>query len=194
MNLLNKTYWENRYTNQSTGWDLGIASSPITDYIDQLPNKSISILIPGSGNAHEAKYLYDHGFTNIHLLDIAQQPLDYARQQLPELPQHRFINIDFFEHTGQYDLIIEQTFFCALDIRFRESYVAKTYELLNNNGILAGVLFNIDTQREEPPFGGSIAEYNNLFKNHFKIKTMETCYNSMHDRVNKELFINFIKL
>ena len=40
----------------------------------------------------------------------------------------------FFEHNKKYDLILEQTFFCALNPALRRAYVAKVYELLNVNG------------------------------------------------------------
>jgi len=55
-------YWENRYQNQQTGWDIGEISSPLKAYIDQLEDKSIKILIPGAGNAYEAEYLFLNGF------------------------------------------------------------------------------------------------------------------------------------
>ena len=31
-----KNYWENRYNNNETGWDIGYLSTPLKDYIDQL--------------------------------------------------------------------------------------------------------------------------------------------------------------
>ena len=45
-----------------TGWDIGKGSTPILTYIDQLEDKSIKILIPGCGNAHEAEYLVSKDF------------------------------------------------------------------------------------------------------------------------------------
>ena len=53
-----KKYWQDKYINQHTGWDIGYISTPIKEYIDQLSDKSLKILIPGAGNAHEAAYLY----------------------------------------------------------------------------------------------------------------------------------------
>jgi len=51
-------YWTNRYNSDKTGWDLGEPSQPLTQYIDQIKNKEIKILIPGAGNAYEAEYLF----------------------------------------------------------------------------------------------------------------------------------------
>ena len=36
---LDKDFWENRYNNNTAGWDLGAPSPPIKCYIDQLTNK-----------------------------------------------------------------------------------------------------------------------------------------------------------
>jgi hypothetical protein len=54
----------------------------------------------------------------------------------------QIIHQNFFNHTNRYDLIVEQTFFCALHPSLRNQYVQKTYTLLNTNGKLVGVLFN----------------------------------------------------
>ena len=40
---LDKTYWENKYKSQSTGWDLGEISRPLKNYIDQIHNKELKI-------------------------------------------------------------------------------------------------------------------------------------------------------
>ena len=44
---LNDKYWTDRYQNQQTAWDVGYASTPIKEYIDQLTNKDHSPGMPG---------------------------------------------------------------------------------------------------------------------------------------------------
>ena len=180
MTLLNKSYWENRYTENETGWDIGVISTPLQTYIDQLTNKNISILIPGGG------------FKDTYVMDIAQKPLDTILER-NEIEKRYLIHQDFFEHNGQYDLIIEQTFFCALDPTLRRNYVTKMLELLKPNGKIIGLLFNFELTLEGPPFGGSKEEYIDLFNDYFTIKTLENCYNSIKPRSNKELFFIFEK-
>ena len=111
MSFTNKKYWENNYKTNQIGWDIGYASPPITNYIDQLKNKEISILIPGAGNAYEAEYLFRKGFKNINILDIAKQPLENLKKRIPPFPDKNLIQDDFFKHDQTYDLIIEQTFY-----------------------------------------------------------------------------------
>ncbi len=100
---------------------------------------------------------------------------------------------DFFTHNGQYDLIIEQTFFCAIDPALRKNYVQKMADLLAPGGTLTGVLFNKHFDFEGPPFGGSKQEYENLFSPFFDIKILETNNHSSPKRKGKELFFNFKK-
>jgi copper chaperone CopZ len=99
---------------------------------------------------------------------------------------------DFFKHQGKYDIIIEQTFFCALPPFLRQKYVWKMHHLLADDGILAGLLFN-RTFEVSPPFGGSKKEYELLFKNAFDVIKFETAQNSIAPRTNSELFIEFKK-
>jgi len=192
-NRFNAFYWSDKYKQNSTGWDLGHVSTPLKNYFDQLEGKSISILIPGGGNGYEAQYLYNLGFKNIYILDIVNQPLENFRTRVPDFPKENLINEDFFVHKGQYDLIIEQTFFCALDPALRKKYAEKAHQLLTENGSLAGLLFDFPLTEQGPPFGGSKKEYILLFSKQFKIKILERSYNSITERNGKELFIKFEK-
>jgi SAM-dependent methyltransferase len=191
----NAGYWENRYTQGLTQWDLGQASPPITQYIDQLPDRSPKILIPGAGNAHEAGYLHRKGFDQVFVMDISQQPLANFQALYPDFPPQQLLNQDFFRYNAQpFDLILEQTFFCALHPSLRPSYVQHMHRLLSPGGKLVGVLFGVPLNTDEPPFGGDYVEYLALFQPFFKIITMETCYNSIAPRAGRELFIILQKI
>ena len=187
---LDKVYWENRYLQKDTGWDLGQVSPPIKAYIDQLDNTEINILIPGCGNAYEANYLLEKGFSNITLIDLSPTLIEQLKSNL-NINQSQNINIvcgDFFALKGKFDLIIEQTFFCALHPSQRKDYCKKMSELLAPTGKLVGLLFNRNFENS-PPFGGSKVEYEELFSTCFQIQKMETCYNSVLPRQGSELFL-----
>lgn len=190
----NEQYWDTRYQTKQTGWDIGNVATPLKEYFDQLVDKQASILIPGCGNAYEAAYLLQQGFTNITLVDISPTLVDNLRETL-KIYLNKGLRIecqDFFEHQGQYDLIVEQTFFCALNPEWRPAYVQKMNELLKPDGKLVGLLF--DKQFEGgPPFGGSKTEYEALFTPFFNIKIMERAYNSITPRAGAELFCIFQK-
>lgn len=189
---LDSDYWDAQYKAKTTGWDLGQVSPPIKEYVDTLENKNTSILIPGCGNTYEAEYLLQAGFTNITVIDIAPTLVQELKQKFENNSNIKIIQGDFFEHQGTYDLILEQTFFCALTPTMRQKYVWKMHQLLSENGIIAGLLFN-RTFEVSPPFGGSKEEYELLFKNAFYFLKMDVALNSIAPRANSELFIEFKK-
>ena len=189
---LDKTYWNNQYLSQNIGWDLGEVSPAIKNFIDTLTDKNLSILIPGCGNAYDAEYLLQQGFTNITIVDIAPELVNKLQQKFANYKQIKVFNHDFFELNGSFDLIIEQTFFCALPPKLRQLYVYKMYHLLNSNGRLIGLLFNRQFEKN-PPFGGSILEYEQLFKIAFNFSPLNICENSIKPRANSEVFIDFYK-
>jgi len=164
---LDQDFWNQRYVEQQTGWDLGEASPPLVAIFDQIENKNASILIPGCGNAYEAQYLLEKGFTNITLIDIAPLLVKELQEQFVGNKHIHIICADFFDLEGQFDYIIEQTFFCALDPSLRKAYVDKMHSLLNPQGILTGVMFSQPFEKEGPPFGGTQEEYEGLFTGRF---------------------------
>lgn len=188
-------FWETRWQTGQTGWDLGAASPPLIRYADQIPvaRRSLRVLIPGCGNGYEAIHLLENGFTNLTMLDIAPTAIARMRErldnQVPDWEAHlRLVNGNFFELSGPFDLILEQTFFCALDPSLRLAYAQKMHELLSPGGKLAGVLFDKDFVGG-PPFGGHANEYRLLFEPLFRIKTMAPCYNSIAPRAGAEVFV-----
>lgn len=191
---MNKEFWENRYRSHNTGWDLGEISTPLKEYIDQLENRNLRILIPGAGNAYEAEYLFRQGFPDITVVDMAIQPLENFRKRIPENSSVKLIQKDFFQLEGEFDLILEQTFFCAIPVNLRKDYAKKSHELLAENGKIAGLLFDFPLTEDGPPFGGNKAEYLTYFSQYFKIEILERSYNSIKPRAGKELFFKFRKI
>jgi SAM-dependent methyltransferase len=190
---LDKDFWNTRYAENETGWDLGAPSRPLKEYIDTLTDKDLRILIPGCGKAYEAEYLHQLGFTNVFVIDLAPLALDEFSKRVPSFPKAHLIVGNFFEHDQTYDLILEQTFFCALDPKMRTDYATKMHELLKPNGKLAGVMFCFELTEQGPPFGGSAKEYEGYFSNLFTIERMEPCLNSIAPRLGRELWVELVR-
>ena len=192
-----KQYWTKRYKDGLTGWDIGGVSTPLQTYFDQLTDKSLRILIPGAGNAYEAEYLWKKGFSNVSILDVSPIPLALFKKRNPDFNEEHLIEKDFFKHKGVYDLIIEQTFFCTIvpHTMNRVKYATKMASLLAPKGKLVGLWFDfpLTGDLQKRPFGGSIKEYEKYLRPLFDICAFETCYNSIPERKNKELFGIFNK-
>jgi len=187
-------FWDNKYQSVGNpGWDVGYPVPALTSYFDQLENKNLRILIPGGGFGYETWYLFEHGFRNAFYLDFSMNAVSAFKEKFPEFPVENIILDDFFNFSGQFDLIIEHTFFCSLPKHKRFEYTKKMYQLLKPDGKLVGLLFNHDFGTDFPPFGGSVDEYASLFKNCFNFLYFEPCYNSVKPRYGRELFILFVK-
>lgn len=193
-NVNQAEFWQQRYETGSIQWDMGQVSPPLKAYIDQLPAtaKDQAILVPGAGNAYEVGYLHEQGFTNVTLVDFAAAPIAAFAERYPDFPSAHLLCADFFHLSAeqyQFDWVLEQTFFCAINPSRRDGYVEQMAALLKPQGKLVGLLFNVDFGRDEPPFGGTREEYQQRFGTCFEIEIMETSYNSHPARQGSELFV-----
>lgn len=189
MTTFDKNFWNQRWENKETGWDIGYASPAIVDYFENIEDKNSSILIPGCGNAYEAESLLKLGFKNISILDISDIAVRNLKEKYKNNDEIEVICDDFFNHQATYDFIVEQTFFCALNPSLRAEYVKKTHELLKPSGKLVGLLFNRNFEKAGPPFGGNQAEYEVLFQEYFELIQMDETTKSIPPRQGNEIFI-----
>ncbi len=189
MNQFSEAFWTERYQTNETQWDAGSITAPIKEYVDKLSDKNMKILIPGAGNGHEAEYLFNQGFKNVFVIDISPEPINNLKKRVPAFPAEQLITGDFFSHQGNYDLIIEQTFFCALDPSLQSAYPPQMKKLLKPGGRLIGLLFIDPVNSTAPPFALPKQAYVDLFQPYFHIHQLDICLNSIKPRAGRELFM-----
>ncbi len=189
---LNAEGWNARYLNENTPWDAGSATTPLREATSDLAKKT-RILIPGAGLAHEAQHLHEQGFTDVYVCDWAAEALRSFHKRVPTFPEKHLICADFFSLEGEYDVILEQTFFCAIHPDLRSAYAGKVQALLVDGGKLLGVLFGEIRKEEGPPFGGTKTEYLGYFEPLFSEVNITDCSNSIKPRLGRELFIELTK-
>lgn len=187
-------YWQARYaTPGRAGWDAGRVTPPLRAYFDQLAVASQPrILIPGAGRAYEAEYLHRLGFRHVVVADLAPEPLAALAARVPDFPAENLWQANFFAlaPAEPFDLIIEQTFFCAIAPSLRPAYARQCAALLRPGGKVVGLLFDTEfAGATEPPFGGNREEYRAYFAPYFRFIHFETAYNSLPARAGRELFI-----
>lgn len=192
MTRFDENYWQQRWQNGQTGWDIGGPAPAILQHFSSIGNKMLRILIPGCGNAYEARALWEMGFKNITVAEIVTSKAAALREQFKDTGIRVFQG-DFFQMDGQYDSIVEHTFFCSLSPELRPEYARKVFRLLRESGQLTGLLFNRTFDRAGPPFGGNREEYLSLFTPLFRQVILETCLNSIPPRAGSELFITLTK-
>ena len=189
---MDNSYWSERYNQGQTGWDIGYANPYLIEKVTAEFSKEAKILIPGAGNAHEIEALCKLGYTNVYALDWAKEPLENLKERLPDFPDSQLLHESFFDHQGEYDLVIEQTFFCALDPSLREEYVNHMYQILRIGGVLQGLLFMLP-DLPGPPFGGTINEYVDLFSRVFELGYFHPSFESIPPRQGSECFFRMTK-
>jgi SAM-dependent methyltransferase len=191
--VFDSTYWSSRYATGRDQWDAGSITEPLRAYFTQLGTPDTRrILIPGAGRAYEAEWLHQHGWLNVFVADIAPEALDALRQRVPSFPAEHLLLDDFFTMQPEqpFDLIVEQTFFCALDPALRSAYAKQCANLLQPGGKLVGLLFDGPIgPGNEPPFGGTRDEYRAYFEPYFNFVHFDAVYNSIKPRQGRELFI-----
>jgi hypothetical protein len=204
---LNAEYWQERWTNEQTGWDIGHPNHGLIAEVKSRFPKTSKILIPGAGRGHEAEALWEEGYLNTYVCDWAPEAFEsLAKSEVllrvqrevppkagaktfltPEEAKSRLIVADFFTLEGSYDLLLEQTFFCAIDPSQREQYVEQAAHLLKPLGMWMGIFFDCHFPTEGPPFGGDKETYRRLFEKHFEITKLERFEGSIGPRLGKEL-------
>ena len=189
-NLLDKTFWDQRWQEEKTGWDLGSPAPALIRFFDkrQLPLDT-RILIPGCGNAWEAEALIERGFNSVTLCDISPTLCAKLKERFHESPGIQIVCADFFNIDGPYDLVIEQTFFCALQPDLRYNYARQMAAIIRPGGLLAGLWFSVEFPFDGPPFGGNPTDYIQLLENDFLINEAEPCAHSVKPRQGNEWFI-----
>ncbi len=181
-------YWNNLYKEQRIGWDIGYAAPALTEYIDQIKNKHIKILVPGAGNAYEVEYLHKKNFKNVFMLDFSVDAVNSFKKRYSDFPDENIITDNFFSHKSKYDLILEQTFFTSFCPDKRKAFAKKIFNLLNKGGKYVGLFFSHEFMKPIPPFGATKEIYEQLFLPFFNFKRFEIAYNSIKPRKGREYF------
>jgi SAM-dependent methyltransferase len=144
-------------------WDLGGASPPLVAALGRgeagPPGRA---LVPGCGRGHDVRLLAAHGFDATGV-DFAARAVREARRlaRAAGQPGLRFERRDLFRlprsFEGAFDLVFEQTCFCAVHPSRRDEYVRAVHRVLRPGGLLLGLFFVIRPE-EGPPFGTTPAE------------------------------------
>ncbi len=186
----NPEYWEQKYQEQNTRWDIGEAAPPFVSLLSSssapLPRR---IAVLGCGRGYDAVLFAKHGFEVIGF-DFATSAIVEAEQiAKSENCDIKFLQRDIFdlpkEFTGYFDYILEHTCFCAIDIERRLSYVEVASSILKPHGQVIGLFFT-HNRPGGPPFGATPEEIREYFQDNFKIHYLNPVANSVSSRQGEE--------
>lgn len=193
--VANSQYWENRYIEGTTGWDLGQAAPPFVSLLDSAAApKTGKIAVLGAGSGYDASIFAQKGFEVIGF-DFAPSAIASATQ----LAQNNGISAQFLqrnifdlpaEFTHYFDYVLEHTCFCAIEPGDRPAYVKLVKSLLKPSGELIA-LYWAHNQPGGPPFGTTTAEIRQYFEPDFEINSLTLASNSVPQRQGQEYLGRF---
>ena len=190
VSVANSEYWEHRYQEGTTRWDLGKASPALVSLLNssELPLKTGRVAVLGCGRGYDAMLLAEYGFDAIGF-DFA--PLAIAEATtLAQVNQNsaQFLQRDIFnlasEFASYFDYVIEHTCFCAIAPEKRSDYVKLVRQILQPEGELIGIFFT-HSRSGGPPFGITTEAIKQYFEADFEISLVPVT-NSVPERQGEE--------
>ena len=195
-----KVFWNNKYLQQQDKWDLNNPTPQFINWSNQNKNK-LKILIPGCGKGHDAIYLSTKGH-DVTCIDFSSVALQYLKEKSKNIPNIKLniIEDDFFnlkdDYNNSFDIILEYTFFCAINPSLRSNYFKICNKLLKDKGRLVGIFFpirksNIDSS---PPYVVNYKDELINAKTLFKTLIVKKNLLSVAPRKDNEIFFEMLKI
>ena len=191
----NSQEWEYIYIEGDTNWDLG---RPTPVFVDIAKNyKPANICILGCGHGYDAIMFSERGF-NVTAVDFAPSPINFINKKALDLSLSiNTIQENIFsltpEYNNQFDYILEQTCFCAINPDNRKKYHNLVSNLLKPGGLIIGLWYPLDKKLSDggPAFGVSENEIKMLFNHGWEILEERFPENSVEARAGREKLIIF---
>lgn len=165
--------WEELYQIGDTHWDKGEASPGLVDWLERKKGDFHgSVLVPGCGFGHDVRALAKAGF-DVLGMDVAPSAVTGATEHPQNANlQIRFQEGDFFSKpsdAGEFNLVFEHTFFCAIDPSQREQYVQCLLQWLKPGGYFLAIHYLLPKDEEGPPFGTDVKEVKERFSPYLEL-------------------------
>ncbi len=191
-NCLNPEFWESRYQDGTTRWDIGQPAPPLVSLLQsqQAPPPGKTLVI-GCGRGYDA-ILFAQAGHDVIGVDFAPSAIAEATQ----LARQANLSVVFYQedlfnlpqqYSHYFDYVVEHTCFCALPPEKRSDYVNLVHSLLKPSGELLAVFFT-HHYSGGPPYGIQPPEIRELFTPKFDIIALEPVTNSVPSRQGEEHF------
>ena len=187
--------WQKHYDEDDLRWDLEVVSPPFVYLWETKRIQPCRTLIPGCGRGHEVLFFAQQGF-DVTAVDFASGAVNLLKRSLEDNGVYaRVMNLDFFELplelNGQYDLILEQTFFCAISPNNRSRYAQTVHRMLKPNGRLIALFYETG-EEGGPPFNTTPDQIWEQFSKYFMIEELDKTSHSAERRKGKE-WLSFLR-
>lgn len=182
--------WEERYQTGETGWDLGGPPPALVALIEDLGETGLRVLVPGAGRAHDA-IAWARAGHHVTAVDYAPSAVAAAQANAAEAGvQLTVAEVDLFDlpasFIGAFDLVWEQTCYCAILPKQRDAYVAAMAQVLHPGGRFFGLLWN-HGKPDGPPFDVTPEDVRERFPPAFEVVRTDPVRQSVPSRENEFL-------
>ncbi|MDH5526267.1 MAG: TPMT family class I SAM-dependent methyltransferase [Nitrospirota bacterium] len=186
---LGPEFWNGRYLTNETGWDLGQPSPPFVALHEAGRIVPCDVVIPGCGTGWEVAWLAARGY-RVTGIDFAPEALARTRARLDaEGADAELVSANLLAPPeslwGRFDLLLEQTCFCAIDPIRRGDYVTAAWRMLRPGGRLLA-LFYAHGKPGGPPYHTDPEEVAGCFGERFELHTLELTRHSHERRQGEE--------
>lgn len=187
---LTSGFWEERYQEGTTRWNLGEPAPPFISLLSSTNAPSPGrIAVLGAGHGHDALLFAEHGFEVVGF-DFAPSAIAAATAAARSRGvSAQFLQRDIFalptEFAHRFDYVLEHTCYCAILPEQRADYVQMVRSILCSGGELIA-LFWAHARPGGPPFGTTLGEIRQHFSADFQIISTMQPDNSVDSRKNEE--------
>lgn len=189
--------WDQAYTKNQTGWDLGEFHPSLPSISAQLKLNKCRVLVLGCGEGHDAAYFAKQGHF-VTAIDWSQEALQRANTRYSSVPHLTFLKADALKlpqkMEGKFDLVFDHTFYCAVPPTQRTPLVKAWKRALTDQGQLLGI-FRICTKHGGPPYSVSEWELRQRLKKdfHFLYWTRARAVPPGHEGKDLIIFASILK-
>ena len=189
--LREQSDWNQAYIQRLTPWDLQTPHPDFRDLLPRLKLNRLRVLVLGCGRGHDAAWMAQAGHI-VTGVDVSKEALSAAESMYGHSDHLKWVHQDALlrneSNKNQFDLILEHTFFCALDPVLREDLVKTWLHCLTPHGYFMGIFFVMD-KKIGPPYGGSEWEYRKFLQAKFRPLLWGRTSKSPEGRSHKELLV-----
>lgn len=191
----NPEYWETRYQEKNTPWDLGQAAPAFISMLySKEPPVPGSAAVLGCGRGYDALIFASHGFDVIGF-DFSASAIEDAQILADTVGSPaKFMQRDIFDLAGEFehyfDYVIEHTCFCAIDPQRRFDYVDVANSILKPEGEMIAIFFT-HNRPGGPPYGLNPTEIKQYMHRGFETISLYPVINSVPKRIDEEYIGRF---
>lgn len=161
-------FWNAKYAQANQPWDLGGVADAARLLVERFCPPDSRVFVPGCGRGYEVVWLEQRGH-RVTAVDFADEAIRFLRELAG---QHRvqpeIVQEDLFllpaSLNSRFDVLLEQTCFCAIDPSLRHEYERVAHRLLKPGGRLLGVFMEVEGI-EGPPYSTPLE----LVRGHFPV-------------------------